>query len=78
VAATHGIFAGPAVERLLASPIHRIVITDTVPLNNHTRTLSDRLTVLSVAPFLGEAIKRIHLNQSVSSLFGTGGNSGKR
>lgn len=78
VAATHGIFAGPAVERLLASPIHRIVITDTVPLNDHTRALSDRLTVLSVAPFLGEAIKRIHLNQSVSSLFGTGGNSGKR
>lgn len=78
VAATHGVFAGPAVERLVNAPIERFVITDTVPVTERLRPLQDRLTVLSVAPLLGQAITRIHLNQSVSSLFAKGGNAGKR
>lgn len=78
IAATHGIFAHPAVERLMDSPINQIVVTDTVPLDGRTACLKDRMRVLSVAPLLGEAIKRIHLNQSVSSLFSKNGNGGKR
>ncbi len=78
VAATHGVFAGPAVERLVKSPIKRIVITDTVPLVPQVEALRDRLTVLSVADLFGEAVKRIHTNQSISILFDKGGNGGKR
>lgn len=78
VAASHGIFAGPAVERLVAAPIEQIVVTDTVPVAERLAPLGDRLKVLSVASILGEAIKRIHLNQSVSMLFAKGGGGGKR
>ncbi len=78
IAATHGVFAGPAVERLVKSPISRIVVTDTVPMDNRIAPIRDRLTVLSVADLFGEAIRRIHLNQSVSILFGKDGNGGKR
>jgi ribose-phosphate pyrophosphokinase len=78
IAATHGIFAGNAVERLAKSPIAKIVITDTVPLDSRVDPIRERLVVLSVADLLGEAIKRIHLNQSVSILFDNGGNGGKR
>jgi ribose-phosphate pyrophosphokinase len=78
IAATHGIFAGNAVERMAKSPIEKIVITDTVPLDSRLDPIRERLVVLSVADLLGEAIKRIHLNQSVSILFDYGGNGGKR
>ena len=78
IAATHGIFAGNAIERLVKSPIEKIVITDTVPLEARLDPIRERLVVLSVADLLGEAIKRIHLNQSVSILFDNGGNGGKR
>jgi len=83
IAATHGMFAGEgekgAVERLAKAPIEQIVITDTVPLDRkRLAPIMDRIVVLSVAELLGEAIKRIHLNQSVSSLFQKGGNAGKR
>lgn len=78
IAATHGVLAGMAVERLAKSPIHKIVVTDTVPMDSRVDGIKDRLVVLSVAELLGEAIKRIHLNQSVSSLFDKGGNAGKR
>jgi ribose-phosphate pyrophosphokinase len=67
VAATHGVLCGPAVERLKKSPIHQLVITDTIPLRSE-QTLP-MIKVLSVAPLLGEAIKRIHRNESVSRLF---------
>lgn len=77
VAATHGVFAGKAVERLLAAPIERIVITDTIPACERIAPLRDRLTILSVAPLMGEAIKRIHLNQSVSAVL-KGAQGGKR
>jgi len=77
VAATHGIFAGAAVEKLSEAPIEQFVITDSVPITDRLAPLAHRIKVLTVAPLLGEAIKRIHLNQSVSSLFQSG-NAGKR
>ncbi len=68
VAATHGVFAGPAIERLAAAPIDSIVVTDTIPLPKDKKL--DKIVQLSVAPLLGEAIKRIHLHKSISSMFG--------
>jgi ribose-phosphate pyrophosphokinase len=67
VAATHGVFAGPAIERLKAAPIDSIVITDSVPLPPEKQF--DKIKVLSVAPMLGEAIKRIHQHESISEIF---------
>ncbi|MFV2065800.1 MAG: ribose-phosphate diphosphokinase [Pirellulales bacterium] len=67
VAATHAVLCGPAVERLQAESISSLVCTDTIPLRtNHVLPI---VKVLSVAPLLGEAIKRIHRNESVSRLF---------
>ncbi len=68
VAATHGLFAGPAVERLKQAPIDEVVITDTVPLNGKAAEL-DKVKVLTVSELLGEAIVRIHQNKSVSEIF---------
>lgn len=68
VGATHGIFAGEALERLRRAPIDEVVITDTIPLIEKTKNLNS-IKVLSVSAMLGEAIKRIHRNESVSSLF---------
>jgi ribose-phosphate pyrophosphokinase len=67
LAASHGILCGPAVERLRQAPAKSIVITDTIPLTPE-RTLAS-IQVLSVAPLLGEAVKRIHRNESVSKMF---------
>ncbi len=67
VAATHGVFCGPAIERLQKAPIDEIVVTDTIPLS--TNQGLDNVHVLSVAPILGEAIKRIHHNESISDIF---------
>ena len=66
--ATHAVLSGPAMQRLTASSIQRLVVTDTVPLGAKAQCTS-RIHVLSVAPLLGEAIKRIHCDESVSSLF---------
>jgi ribose-phosphate pyrophosphokinase len=68
VGATHGIFAPPALERLSEAPIDETVVTDTIPLNDEATALRG-IKVLSVSPLLAEAIKRIHTNESVSSLF---------
>jgi ribose-phosphate pyrophosphokinase len=68
VGATHGVFAAQALDRLAKAPIDQVVVTDTIPLNERSQKIS-RLKVLSVASMLGEAIKRIHRNESVSSLF---------
>ena len=67
VAATHGVFAGPAIERMMAAPIDSIVITDTVPLP--PGKTCDKIKVLSVAGMLGESIKRIHQHESISEIF---------
>jgi ribose-phosphate pyrophosphokinase len=71
VAATHGVLCGPAAERLRAAPIDKIILTDTIPLRPDQ--MLDKIEVLTVAPLLGEAIKRIHRNESVSRLFGKDG-----
>lgn len=68
VGATHGIFALQALERLAEAPIEEVVVTDTIPTSEQTKKV-DCIKVLSVAAMLGEAIKRIHRNESVSSLF---------
>jgi ribose-phosphate pyrophosphokinase len=68
-AATHAVFAGPALERLSGAPFTEIVVADTIPVSSETRARLPNLVVLSVAEILGEAIARIHKHQSVSSLF---------
>ena len=67
-AATHAVLSGPAVERIKASPLVQVVVTDTVPLRPDA-VATGKFHVLSVAGLLGEAIKRIHNGDSVSSLF---------
>ncbi len=68
VACTHGLFSNDAVQRLSAEKeIEEIVCTNTVPIPEQSRT--DKLTVLSVAPALAEAMRRIHNGESVSALF---------
>ena len=69
ISATHGVFAGPALERLAACAFTRLAVTDTVPIGDRCAAIADRLEVLSVADLLGEAIHRIHHNKSVSALF---------
>jgi ribose-phosphate pyrophosphokinase len=68
VACTHGLFAADAVQRLSDQvDIEEIVSTNTVPIPKAGRT--DKLTVLSVAPAIAEAMRRIHNGESVSALF---------
>ena len=66
--ATHGVLAGGAVERIKAIPFDEVIVTDTVPLNHKAASL-ENIKVLTVAPLLGEAIGRIHKNESVSIMF---------
>jgi len=68
VGSTHGVFAAQAMERLNKAPIDQVVVTNTIPLNETAKNINN-IKVLSVASMLGEAIKRIHRNESVSSLF---------
>jgi ribose-phosphate pyrophosphokinase len=68
VSATHGVFAPPAFERLEQAPIDEVVVTNTIPLNERAQEV-ESIKVLSVASMLGEAIKRIHRNESISNLF---------
>ncbi|MDA7978308.1 MAG: ribose-phosphate pyrophosphokinase [Pirellulales bacterium] len=67
VAATHGVFCGPAMERLQNAPIDRVIVTDSVPLS--TDKSLGKIEVESVSTLFGEAIKRIHRKESVSELF---------
>lgn len=66
--ATHGVLSGPAIDRINDSFIEEVVITDTIPQGEKTEK-SSKLKVLSVADLLAEAIRRIHQDESVSSLF---------
>jgi ribose-phosphate pyrophosphokinase len=72
LAATHAVLADPAVQRLVDAGLDRICVTNTIPLKKTTSQALPQITVLSVAALLGEAIRRIHLNQSVSALFQRG------
>jgi len=64
---THAVLSGRAIERLEQSEIEEVVVTNTIPLREEQ--VCKKVTVLSVAPLLGEAIRRIHTETSVSSLF---------
>jgi ribose-phosphate pyrophosphokinase len=68
VGATHGVFAGKALQLLSKAPIDEIVVTDTIPKSEEAKKLHN-IKVLTVSAMLGEAIKRIHKNESVSHLF---------
>lgn len=67
-AGIHAVLSGPALERVQNSPLERVLVTNTTPLEEKL-SRCDKLQPLSVAPLLGEAIRRIHENSSVSSLF---------
>jgi ribose-phosphate pyrophosphokinase len=68
IGATHGVLAEKAIEELTKAPIEEVVITDTIPLGKKV-TKGGNFKVLTVSEMLGEAIKRIHRDESVSSLF---------
>ena len=66
--AVHGVLSGPAVERIEKAPLEKLIITNTIPLNGE-RARCKKIVVLSVAKLLGQAIRSIHEESSVSSLF---------
>ena len=66
--AVHGVLSGPAIERIEKSPIDKLIVTNTIPLSPATAACK-KIVVLSVARLLGQAIKSIHEETSVSSLF---------
>jgi len=65
--ATHPVFSGTAVQRIAASPVKEVVVTDTIPVNGDKKL--DKITVLPIAPLLGEAIHRIHTGLSIGAMF---------
>ena len=69
LSATHGVLCGPAIERLADSPVDEVVVTDTIPISQEKLDKLGKLKVLSISALIGEAIHRIHNNESVSSLF---------
>lgn len=66
--ASHGLFSGPASDRIARSVLEEVVVTNTIPLKAGAKT-NEKIVQLSVAPLVAEAIKRVHLRQSVSDLF---------
>ena len=66
--AVHPVLSGPAIERIEDSALDELVVTDTIPLHDKARACN-KIRTLSVAPLLGEAIRRIHMQDSVSALF---------
>ena len=66
--AVHGVLSGPAIERIEKSPIDKMIVTNTIPQTRASEQCS-KIVVLSVARLLGQAIKSIHEETSVSSLF---------
>jgi ribose-phosphate pyrophosphokinase len=65
--ATHGVFSAAALEQIADSPLKEVIVTDTIPLPADQP--ADKVTILSVAPLFGEAIRRIHRGESVGALF---------
>ena len=68
VCASHPVFSGPAMERLENSPVKEVIVTNTIPLKNDA---PDKITQLSIAPLIAEAITRIYHNASVSEIIET-------
>ncbi|MDO9021004.1 MAG: ribose-phosphate pyrophosphokinase [Deltaproteobacteria bacterium] len=67
-AATHAVLSGPAVHRIVDSPLVQVIVTDSIPLRGEAQ-VSPKFRQASLAPLLGEAIRRIHNSDSISSLF---------
>jgi len=67
-AITHPVLSGPAIERINKSDLQQLVVTDTIPLHEGARGC-EKIKVMSIANLLGEAIRRITNEESVSSLF---------
>lgn len=65
---THGVFSGDAIERINASAIDKIIVTNSVPQDDNKR-LCPKLDVLDVSNILSESVRRIHHGESISSLF---------
>ena len=63
----HPVLAGNAIEKIMASNIERLIVSDSIPIPDHKRC--SKIEVISVAPLLGDVIRRIHSHRSVSSLF---------
>jgi len=68
-AITHPVLSGPAIKRLVESPLEKLITTDTIPLRDEAKDCG-KIEVVSTATLLGEAIRRINNEESVSSLFG--------
>ena len=64
---THPVFSGSAIQRIASCPVKEVVVTDTIPVNDEKKL--DKITVLPIAPLLGEAIHRIHTGQSIGAMF---------
>jgi len=64
---THPVFSGSAIQRIAASPVKQVVVTDTIPVTGQKKL--DKITVLSIASLIGEAIHRIHTGLSVGAMF---------
>jgi ribose-phosphate pyrophosphokinase len=64
---THPVFSGPAIQRIAASPVKEVVVADTIPVNSDKKL--NKITVLSIASLIGEAIHRIHTGLSVGAMF---------
>ena len=64
---THPVFSGPAIKRIASCPVKEVIVTDTIPVADKKKL--DKITVLPIAPLLGEAIHRIHTGQSIGAMF---------
>ena len=64
---THPVFSGPAIQRIASCPVKEVVVTDTIPVIGNKKL--DKITVLPIAPLLGEAIHRIHTGLSIGAMF---------
>ena len=67
---THPIFSGPAIQRIASCSVKEVVVTDTVPVTGKKKL--DKITILPIAPLLGEAIHRIHTGLSIGAIFEQG------
>ncbi len=64
---THPVFSGPATQRIASSQVKEVVVTDTIPVTESKKL--DKITVLPIAPLIGEAIHRIHTGLSIGAMF---------
>jgi ribose-phosphate pyrophosphokinase len=68
IAATHGIFSDPALDRIKNAPIEEVIVTNTLPVSEDVASM-DKVKVLSIAPILAETLQAIFMDSSVSEIF---------